>query len=192
MATVAPLAFSQGPLVDGLTAAAGLGRRPPLPWAAVVLRCEVAGNAIVREPAVAAARVRERAPAGEVPCAGVRCCGCLSSTCGRQSSGAYGAAGPRPAWVARASAQQASTTLMRFALAVHSAAWAGGARNRTTVVNAFSVRQALLRCCGLVGSKSVVSDCCVAISCALAAAAGSWRRRPLGPVVRVVPGRRAR
>jgi hypothetical protein len=45
------------------------------------LRCEAAGNAIVREPAVAAARVRERAPAGEVPCAGVRCCWCLSSTC---------------------------------------------------------------------------------------------------------------
>jgi hypothetical protein len=52
---------------------------------------------------------------------------------------------------------------MRFAAAVHSAAWAGGARNRTTVVKAFSARQALLRCCGLVGSKSAVSDCSVAI-----------------------------
>jgi hypothetical protein len=103
----------KGRLSMGLTAAAGLGGRPPVPWAVVVLRCEAAGNAIVREPAVAAARVRELAAAGEVPCAGVRCCWCLSSTCGRQSSGAYGAAGPRPAWAARASAQQASTALMR-------------------------------------------------------------------------------
>ena len=36
------------------------------------------------------------------------------------------------------SAQQASTALMRFASAVHSAACAGGATNRTTLVNALS------------------------------------------------------
>lgn len=47
---------------------------------------------------------------------------------------------------------------MRFASAVHSPACAGGARNRTTVVNAFSARQASLRCCGWFGSKRATSD----------------------------------
>ena len=53
---------------------------------------------------------------------------------------------------------------MRFASAVHSAACAGGATNRTTVVNALSARQAALRCRGLVGSKPAVSERSVAIS----------------------------
>ena len=58
---------------------------------------------------------------------------------------------------------------MRFASAVHSAACAGGATNRTTVMNTLSERQAALRCCALVGSKPA-SERNVAISCALTAA----------------------
>jgi hypothetical protein len=54
---------------------------------------------------------------------------------------------------------------MRFASAVHSAATAGGAKYRITLVNTFSLRQATLRCNGLLGSKSATSDCSAAISC---------------------------
>ena len=59
----------------------------------------------------------------------------------REARGGVRSGRPVPTW-STVKAQQASTALMRFASAVHSAACAGEAAYRTTVMNARSVMHA--------------------------------------------------